>query len=98
MRCLAAQPKGYIQRMLLGAAKRFRGQYALKVEDAPQPSDVLYEHLEYGSSKCAAGSCLPAWLLGWLLGWLPGWLLCNSRHCRRSGLHAAQCALAENPT
>jgi hypothetical protein len=51
MRCLAVQRIGYIQRLLLGKAKRFREQFALKVEDAPEPSDVLYEHLEYGASK-----------------------------------------------
>ena len=54
LRCLAAQPQGIFRRLLLSKAARFRHSRAIKVDDAPEPSDLLYEHLEYNTMKWVA--------------------------------------------
>jgi hypothetical protein len=48
--CLADHP-GAWHRWNMPADERFRGQHALRVTSAPEPSDIIFENLELSKVK-----------------------------------------------
>ena len=44
--CLRASPKSWLDRWLMRSEERFRGKFAYQVEEAPAPTDVMFENLD----------------------------------------------------
>lgn len=44
--CLNASPRTWLGRWLMPESERFRGTYAYTVEEAPAPTDVMFENLD----------------------------------------------------
>ena len=45
--CLEAQPRYFWRRWRVPLEDRFRGTHTLFIEEAPEPSDLKFENLEY---------------------------------------------------
>ena len=44
--CLRASPRSWLGRWLMRSEERFRGKFAYQVEEAPAPTDVMFENLD----------------------------------------------------
>ena len=44
--CLRASPRGWLARWMMRSETRFRGKFAYTVEEAPAPTDVMFENLD----------------------------------------------------
>ena len=64
---MTALPSNWAGRLRLQPEKRFRGSHALVVKDAPEPSDIMFENLQYtrmqrwGPGAGRRGRCRGGW-------------------------------------